>query len=227
LQKIYGVNDSTNKTIQNLKELPQKLSYLGNVLDTLNLTVREETKKLGVTYSKLNISYDEQIAQQKDYLDKIAKVVELTNSQIKLLANNNEIINKEYSRRIDFSAKGIIKKKNGLYYLDHFLLINNGDIECKVIGLAFVMPDKFICNDSLIKSLPDIMLYDKNKNVLKLNTDMPLNREEVNGHESLILNSACGCHFKSKKDIEIIYILSYNNKYESNTISGEVILKEE
>jgi predicted nucleic acid-binding Zn-ribbon protein len=89
LQKIYIATDSTNKSTSNLKELPSKLSQLGQTIDTLNYTLLKETKRLEQSYSSLNKNYDNLIDQQKIYLDKITKVVELTNEQINKLDKNN------------------------------------------------------------------------------------------------------------------------------------------
>ena len=110
LRKIYLATDSTNKSTSNLKELPSKLSRLGQTIDTLNYSLLRETKKLDYSYNTLNKNYDQLISQQKEYLDKFRNVIELTNKEVEQLTKNNQELNKKLNRRAKPNLLAIIKK---------------------------------------------------------------------------------------------------------------------
>jgi hypothetical protein len=222
LQKISGASDSTNKSTQTLRELPRKLGELSTVLDTLNFTIGDETKKLESSYNSLNNNYALLITQQKSYLDKISKVVELTNLQISQLQKNNELINNEYSRRGNISVTCSVKKIKDRYYLDLVSIKNEGSIECDVESFLFSIVNKDCnCSDSINKTLDIFRCVDKNVFVLKINE---VDRKRISNGFPMSMSMKSNCSFPSK-DIQMVYSLTYTNKYENKTIQNSVLVE--
>jgi hypothetical protein len=182
------------------------------VLDTLNFTIGDETKKLESSYNSLNNNYALLITQQKSYLDKISKVVELTNAQISQLQKNNELVNNEYSRRGSISVSCSVKKIKDKYYLDYVNIKNEGSIECDVESFLISIVSKDCnCSDSINKSLDIFQCVDKNNFILKVND---VNRRRISNGFPMGMFMKSNCSFPSK-DIQMFYTLTYTNKYET------------
>ena len=218
LQKIYTTSENTSKSTQNLKELPNKLSILSSTLDTLNFSLSRETKKLEKSYSELNITYDQLIKQQKEYLDKINSTVELTNEQIRQLEKNNKLIHDEYLRRPKIKISSTLKVKDGKYYIDALYIENTGNIEAKIYKLT-VDFDSYGCTclDSLKWNAGWKHLT---KNSYQFNSFwIP-----VQAKSDFMVDIINSCYYNSRK-AKIKYQIIYESKYANESDEGEVSLK--
>ncbi len=219
LQKIYVVSDSTNRAASRLKQLPEKISLLSSTLDTLNITLANESRKLGKSYSQLNSNYDVLLKQQKDYLDKISGVVELTNQQITELKANNALINQEFSRRAAVFVTGKIKITGGVSSIESFELFNLGKIEIDIETIDFeFLNNDFVCDKILeTGSDPDLLLL--SGKTFRIN-NRGVNKNRVSVGRGLSIRFQHDCY--SKTSYLVKYSLTYSNKYENTTVNGYV-----
>jgi hypothetical protein len=215
LQKIYIATDSTNKSTSSLRQLPTKLTHLGQTIDTLSYVLTKETKKLESSYSSLNKSYDLLMEQQKSYLDKISKVVELTNKQISDLENNNKIINTELTRRAKAEVTAYFKRVDNKYYIDKINVSNLGNIEFDIENLYIsIMNLDFVAED--IKQQGDSVCLTQYRPKL-FAFKLQCTPKRVNQGLSAEITFQSGCYFLSN-NIDMTYRLTYTNKYENKTI---------
>jgi hypothetical protein len=221
LQKIYIVSDSTNKSTARLKELPDKISILNSTLDSLNVLLAKETKRLGRSYSELNSNYDILIRQQKDYLDKISRVVDLTNQQIIELQKNNAMINQEFSRRSVVAVMGKINDEDHKRYIVEFVVYNLGQIEFDIETLDFKITNlDFNCVGNPHPNVDHDLIYMKDSNLFRL-TNNGLAKTKVNVGRGVSVRFQGGCYIPSG-EYSVEFSITYSNKYESKTIQGYV-----
>jgi hypothetical protein len=224
LQKIFIATDSTNKATTSLKELPNKIARLGSTLDTLNFTLVQETKRLEKSYGALNTNYDLLIEQQKGYLDKISRVVELTNTQIKELEKNNQIVNEELTRRANIQVFAIIRRVGNKNFIEKIRIANTGNIECDVENLYIVISNKDFVSSDTSKQDSKVCMELYKPNTYSFKKDCTPRR--VNKGLTIDISFPFGCYFTSDK-LDIQYRLTYSNKYENNTIDGRPTLTTE
>ncbi len=221
LQEISGATDNTSKSIKNLQELPKKLAEFSIVLDTLNSSIGRETKKLGESYATLNKTNLRLNDEQIKYLEKISKVIDLTNAQIKELDKNNKLISAHYSRRANILISASPKKVNGKFYIDEIIVENFGAIECGVKTLVLkIMNKDYVCSDTA--KLGTRMFISEGRNNYRLINDVLYT--EIHVGQNMAYGTKNLCPFDNK-NIEITYLLTYKNDLENQTIEGRVIIK--
>ena len=221
LQKIYVVSDNTSKSTSKLKELPEKIALLSSTLDSLNLTLARETKRVSRSYGQLNETYNSLVKEQKDYLEKISRVVDLTNQEIANLNRNNELIKNEFSRRSNITVSGLTHADSAGLFLDAFVIQNNGDIECQIEVVDFeILNNGFICEGRANWNTGWDFQYLKESNIYRL---VVVNGQKniVNIGRGLRLRFQTGCYLPQGGYI-VRYSITYVNKYESKSVSGYV-----
>ncbi|MBP7808044.1 MAG: hypothetical protein KA163_02010 [Bacteroidia bacterium] len=220
LNKILITSDSTYKSTRNLNELPVKLSQLSSVLDTLSSTLLKETKKLEKSYGTLDSSSALMFVQQKKYLEKISEIVTLSNTQIKELGKNNELVNKHFSRRSKISIVGDLRKENKKYYLDNILIRNAGNVESEISSLQLFFLDELICPDTISNHVPFFTRASKGHYVLNTQDLYP---KKVDADFGLSIPMKGACYFKEKPTI--VCLLKYINQFESGTFNDTINLR--
>jgi hypothetical protein len=221
LQKIYVASDNTSKSTSKLKELPDKIALLSATLDSLNLTLARETKRVSKSYGQLNETYNSLIKEQKDYLEKISRVVDLTNQEIANLNRNNELVKNEFSRRSKITVSGITHSDSLGLFLDAFVIQNNGDIECQIEVVDFeILNNSFICEGRTNWNRDWDFQYLKESNIYRL-VVVSGQKNVVNIGRGLRLRFQTGCYLP-QGGYMVRYSITYVNKYESKSVSGYV-----
>ena len=216
-----GINDATSK----LTVLPAKISALGVALDTLTGSIGNESKKLSTSYHSLISTNEKMLSQQKSYVEKMNKVVDLSTLQVKELEKNNELIKNDFTRRVLFSITALIRKESDKYYMDSILLINSGNIECEIEHFYLT----FSSSEFKLTSTPNLFsiqfhYIDNNRYEMILD---PTNKKLVKGLAKLLSSFYTTCYFNTSSPV-IKYQLAYTNRYESNTIFGssQIVVRE-
>jgi hypothetical protein len=210
LRKIYAVTDSTSKSTLALRELPGTITDLNTTLYILNSTLKKQIIGLESSYSSLNASYD-----------RINKLAELTNEQIVLLGKNNKMINDEFARRPKIIVYGKIKENNGQYFVNEFVVQNAGDLEFKFVKFHIQISSNCIELDTA-KIVYD--LWERKSKNIYVYYVFTESQPQIIGGTSLPIPINKRFVFNSK-NVKIKYGMDYLSKYESKTITGDVIIK--
>ncbi|MCA6391731.1 MAG: hypothetical protein IM574_06605 [Cytophagales bacterium] len=221
LQSIYEVSENTSESASKLKDLPEKIALLSSTLDSLNLTLSKETKRVSRSYGELNETYNSLIRQQKEYLEKISNVVDLTNQEIASLSRNNELIRNEFSRRSNISVFGVTHLDSLGLVLDAFIIQNSGELECQIEVADFeILNPGFKCEGRSNPNTNWDFQFIKQSNTYRL-TNVNLHKNIVNVGRPLRLRFQNGC-FLPQADYIVRYSITYVNKYESKTVFGNI-----